>query len=153
MFVTVLGRINGADVSGYKETKFNDVKIDSWYGGYVEWASKNGIASGVSDDRFGPNTPITREQMAAILTNYCKYINKGPVGAWAIQLKYTDTDKISEWANEGVMFSNLKSYITGYPDGSFGPQLKATRAETAVIITRFLDEQAKPATTGSAITN
>jgi len=129
------------------------VKIDSWYGGYVEWASKNGIASGVSDDRFGPNTPITREQMAAILTNYCKYINKGPVGTWAIQLKYTDTDKISEWANEGVMFSNLKSYITGYPDGSFGPQLKATRAETAVIITRFLEEQAKPATTGSAITN
>lgn len=153
MFVTVLGRINGADVSGYKETEFNDVKIDSWYGGYVEWASENGIAAGLADDRFGPSTPITREQMAAILTNYCKYIKEGPEGAWAIQLKYTDLDKISEWANEGVMFATLKSYITGYPDGSFGPQQKATRAETAVIITRFLEEQAQPAATGSAITN
>jgi hypothetical protein len=153
MFVTVLGRINGADVSGYKETEFKDVPIGSWYGGYVEWASQNGIAAGISEDRFGPNTPITREQMATILTNYCKYIDKGPVGAWAIQLKYTDLDKISEWANEGVMFSTLKSYITGYPDGSFGPQQKATRAETAVIISRFLEEQVPPATTGSAITN
>ncbi len=152
MFVTVLGRINGADVSGYTETEFKDVKMDDWYGSYVEWADENGIASGIADDRFGPNTPVTREQMAAILINYCRYINKGPAGDWAIKLEYTDLDKISEWANEGVMFATLRSYITGYPDGSFGPQNKATRAETAVIISRFLADQAQPAAvSGGAI--
>lgn len=152
MFVTVLGRINGADVSGYTESEFNDVNMKSWYGGYVEWANENSIAAGISDDRFGPNTPITREQMAAILTNYCKYINKGPVGAWAIKLEYTDLDKVNDWASEGVMFATMKAYITGYPDGSFGPQAKATRAETAVIVSRFLTEQAPPTTTTTAIT-
>jgi len=126
--------------------------MSSWYGGYVEWASENGIAAGISDDRFGPDTPITREQMAAILTNYCKYINKGPVGAWAIKLEYTDLDKVNDWASEGVMFVTMKAYITGYPDGSFGPQMKATRAETAVIVSRFLTEQAQSVTTTSAIT-
>lgn len=151
MFVTVLGRINGVDVSKYTASDFADVNMSSWYGGYVEWASENGIAGGVADDHFAPNTPITREQMAVILTNYCKYIDKGPVGEWAIQLKYPDLDKVSDWANEGVMFATLKAYLSGYPDGSFGPQKKATRAETAAIITRFLAEQAPAATTGGAI--
>lgn len=147
MFVTVLGRINGADITGYTETEFTDVNMSSWYGGYVEWANENNIVTGMSDDLFGPMTPITREQMAVILTNYCKYINKGPVGEWAIQLNYTDLDKISDWASEGVMFASLKTYLSGYPDGSFGPRTKATRAETAVIVSRFLAEQAAPAPT------
>jgi 5'-nucleotidase len=143
MFVTVLGRLHEADISVYMESEFDDVNISTWYGGYVQWAAANGIVSGVGNDMFAPNTSITREQMATILTNYCTFIDKGPVGAWAIQLTYTDLAMISDWANEGVMFATLKTYLTGYPDGSFGPKRLATRAEAAVILSNFLDEQAE----------
>lgn len=152
MFITVLGRMDGVDTTAYQSTEFEDVTMDSWYGAYVEWADDNEIASGITETKFAPETPITREQMATILTNYCTYKGQGPVGAWAIQLKYTDLERVSDWAGEGVMFATMKAYMTGYADGSFGPQNKATRAETAVIISRFLAAQEPITTTGSGIT-
>lgn len=145
MFVSVLGRLNGADLTGYTTSAFDDVAIDSWYGGYVQWAAANEITSGVGGGMFAPNAPITREQMATILLNYCNHIDAGPVGMWAIQLTYTDLAAISDWAGDGVMFAKLKNYMGGYPDGSFGPQRQATRAEAAVILSNFLAEQAAAA--------
>ena len=143
MFVTILGRLNSADVAGYKESKFRDVAINSWYGRYVQWAAASGIAAGLSDQTFAPNAQITREQMATMLTNYCKYIGKGPVGLWAIRMPYTDLDQISPWANEGVMFATMKAYIKGYGDGSFGPKHAATRAEAAQVLANYLEQQVR----------
>lgn len=141
MFVTVLSRLSGDDVTAYHESKFRDVAIGSWYGQSVQWAEANGIASGLDGNTFAPQSEITREQMAAMLTNYCRYIGKGPVGLWVIRMTYTDLDQISSWANEGIMFATMKSYIKGYPDGSFGPQHPATRGEAAQVLANFLAQQ------------
>jgi 5'-nucleotidase / UDP-sugar diphosphatase len=137
MFVTVLGRASAVDISAYTESKFKDVDMNTWYGGYIEWAAENGIASGTGMN-FEPNSAISREQIATMLTNYCTYNGTGPVGMWAIQMHYTDIGKMSEWANEGVMFATMKKYMSGYPNGSFGPQNYATRAEVATIMSRYL---------------
>lgn len=75
MFVTSLGRLANADTSNYKNSSFNDVKNDAYYMGYIEWASKNKIINGVSNGKFAPNQPITREQMATIMQNYAKTID------------------------------------------------------------------------------
>lgn len=75
MFVTSLGRLANADTSNYKNSSFNDVKKDSYYMGYIEWASKNKIINGVSSGKFAPNQPITREQVAIIMQNYAKTID------------------------------------------------------------------------------
>ena len=112
MFVTVLGRASAADVSSYTESKFKDIDMNMWYGGYVEWAAANGIALGTGIN-FEPNAPISREQIATMLTNYCTFKGTGPVGTWAIQLQYTDLEKINDWANEGVMFATMKKYVLG----------------------------------------
>ena len=136
MFVTVLGRNSGADVNQFTESGFDDVAIGTWYGGYVAWAAENNIARGTGDN-FEPNAPVTREQMAVMLMNYSTHMGEGPQGAWAIQLQYKDLDKISSWAGEGVMFTALKKYMSGYPDGTFGPQNQATRAEVAAILERY----------------
>lgn len=138
MFVSVLGRASGVDVSAYTESGFADVNMGTYYGGYVKWASENGIVAGIGDGKFAPNAYITREEIATMLTNYMKYKGEGPVGAWAIQLTYTDLDKVSDWAGEGVMFTTMKAYLSGYPDGSFGPQKYATRAEAAALMDRYL---------------
>ncbi len=78
MFVTVLGRLANADVSGLDSSKFADVKTGAYYAPYVEWANKNNIISGTSADKFSPNMPITREQMAAIIANYSKFAGVNP---------------------------------------------------------------------------
>jgi len=138
MFVTVLGRASGDDVSSYEKSGFDDVALDQWYGPYVAWAARHGIAAGTGDD-FEPGAAITREQIASMLTNYCTYKGTGPVGMWAIRMEYSDVEDISGWAGDGVMFATLKKYVTGYPDGSFGPQRTATRAEVATIMDRYLN--------------
>ena len=78
MFVTVLGRLANADVSGLDIGKFADVKTGAYYAPYVEWANKNNIVGGTAADKFSPNTPITREQMAAIIANYSKFAGVNP---------------------------------------------------------------------------
>lgn len=52
---------------------------------------------------------------------------------------FTDADKIGSWAQEAVDFLADKEIITGNPDGSFNPQGKITRAESAKMFTKALD--------------
>ena len=86
--------------------------------------------------------------MAVMLMNYSTHMGQGPQGAWAIQLQYKDLDKISSCAGDGVMFAALKKYMGGYPDGTFGPQNQATRAEVAAIMERY--NAPEPAAEGTA---
>jgi S-layer homology domain. len=59
MFITMLGRVAEADVSGYTTSRFTDVSADSYYSSYVEWAVENRIVSGTGNNRFSPNsTPV-----------------------------------------------------------------------------------------------
>ena len=73
MIVTMLHNMeNRPYVSG--TSKFKDVQnTNDYYYVAVKWASKNNIVSGYSNGKFGPNDPITREQLAVILNNYCRY--------------------------------------------------------------------------------
>ena len=136
MFVTVLGRASGADVSKYSDSGFSDVASGSWYANYVQWAYENKIVSGTGDGRFSPNQQITRDQMAAILTNYCKW--KGITSDSAVQLTYKDLADVPAWAKDGVTFCTAKGWLTGYPDGSFLPGKTATRAEAATVLYKSL---------------
>jgi len=138
MVVTVLYRMAGStDVSDI-ENPFDDVADGRFYTDAVKWAAENEIMNGVSDSDFAPDAVVTREQMATILTRYATSIDKGPVGAWAIHLTYTDLDKVSDWAGEGVMFCTLKGVITGKPGDLFDPKGPTTRAEFATMLQRFI---------------
>lgn len=71
MFVTVLGRMAGADISAYNtQSQFADVDSKMYYNAYVNWAAANKIVSGVDASHFNPNALITREQAAVIMNNY-----------------------------------------------------------------------------------
>ena len=108
----------------------------AYYGTAVYWARLNGIAGGYDDATFGPNDPITREQMAAILYRYAQY--KGyDVSAKADLNKFTDADEISNYALEALQWANAEGLINGKGDGVLDPKGQATRAEAAVILTRF----------------
>ena len=69
MIVSILYRNEGSPAVAYTG-RFSDVAENAWYAAGVEWAASVGIAAGYEDGRFGPNDPVTREQLAAFLFRY-----------------------------------------------------------------------------------
>lgn len=141
MFVTVLGRLHGAKGSK-ATTKFTDVKKSAYYSGYVAWASKNGIVSGISDTSFAPEASVTREQICAMLYRYCDYadislkkINKA--------VTFADAKLISKYAKTAVTACQRGALVNGKGAGKFDPQGKATRAEVATILMNFSQNYVK----------
>lgn len=136
MFVTVLGRLAGAE--GIETVKFKDVEGGSWYSGYVGWALEAGIVNGINSEEFGVSMDITREQMAVMLYNFAKAQGlKIPEGKTT---GFTDENSISIWAKSAVAAMVEEGIIKGRNDGSFDPQGKATRAEAAAMIVRFAEK-------------
>ncbi|GLC79410.1 hypothetical protein LBYZC6_15240 [Lacrimispora brassicae] len=138
MFVTVLGRLASADVSGYAKSSFSDVKSDAYYMGYIEWASKNNIVNGVGNGRFAPDQSITREQMAVIMSNYAKTIGY-TLPKVHVENTFADNGKISAYAKEAVKQMQMAGVISGKNGNLFDPQGTATRAEVSAVLRRFVE--------------
>ncbi len=138
MLVTALGRLAGADVSGYKQSSFTDVKADAYYMGYVEWAANNGIMKGITAATFGPDNAVTREQMAVIMANYAKATGFSLPKAHA-QNTFADAADISSWAADSVKTMQMAGVIAGKNANRFDPQGTAARAEAAAAIRRFTE--------------
>lgn len=141
MFVTVLGRlyekINGSLPQTEGGSDFYDVAPGSYYAPYVTWAAANGIVSGYGGGRFGPDDPVTREQMGTIMTSFLRTAGYGEQITVGSISGFTDAYRISSWAGEGVAVCVGCGLLSGYPDGSFYPQDQATRAQVATILERL----------------
>ena len=137
-FVTILANLSGNDLSSYTSSTFRDVSTGNWYFEAVQWANKNGIASGY-DSAFKPNANITREQMAVMLFNYAKYagIDVSNVEGMSVR-EFSDYGSISNYAMTPVQWAINDSIVSGNADGSFAPKAKATRAQAAKMITILL---------------
>ncbi len=135
MFVMTIYRMEKEPQAG--GSLFIDIETGGYYDKAVAWANANGIVSGVSKDRFAPNEPITREQMAAIISRYAKF--KGYDIKANGNKSYTDSDDISDYAKDAVSWAAEKSLMTGNPDGSFSPKSNTTRAQAAAVFTRMLE--------------
>lgn len=138
MFVTVLGRMAKADVSGYKESSFTDVKEDAYYMGYIEWARESGIIKGTGDGKFAPDQSISREQMAVILVNYAK-THGFKLPKVNEEKAFADSDKISAYAKEAVQEMQMSGIINGKDSNLFDPKGMATRAEVSAVLRRFVE--------------
>lgn len=104
----------------------------------IRWAQANGIVKGYNAEQFGPNDPITREQMAAILYRYAVY--KGyDVSARADLTKFADSGRISAWATENVAWANATGLLNGISKTAFDPQGCTSREQVAAILHRFCD--------------
>ncbi|MEG0049598.1 MAG: S-layer homology domain-containing protein [Clostridia bacterium] len=137
MFVTVLGRLAGVNPAEYTKKEFLDVDPDSWYGGFVAWASKNNIVGGVGGNKFEPDTPVTREQMCVMLVRYLEWA-KISLPTVAKDKKFEDQAQISAWAESAVELLSSVGIIKGTGQGKFLPGNDATRAEVATIYARLI---------------
>lgn len=122
---------------GEEEAPFTDVGAEHPNVAAIRWAKADGVVSGYEDGSFGPEDPITREQMAAFLFRYARY--KGlDVSAQANLSGYTDAGRISPYAVEPLRWANALGLITGTTADTISPTGSATREQAAVILTRFI---------------
>jgi hypothetical protein len=138
MLVTVLYRLAGAPSLSAPAPGFDDVTEGQYYYEAVNWAAENKIAAGDGNNLFAPDSGITREQMAAILYRYAKYLGRGTAGADTAWPNFADADEISGWAAEGVNWCHRNGVISGKPDERFDPKGQAVRAEAAAMLHRFI---------------
>lgn len=141
MIVTILYRLEGEPaVAG--TSSFNDVASGRWYANAVKWAAENEIVGGYGNGNFGPEDPISREQMAAILYRYAAF--KGfDITKTADLSKFTDSSKISDWSKAALSWANAEGLVNGKGGGILDPLGKATRAEIATILRNFCENVVK----------
>ncbi len=125
-FLAIIYRMSEKEVAA--EQIFEDVKETDWFASAVTWAVKNGITSGVGENSFAPNEKITREQIAVLINKYIEYA-KLQIEEITDAEEFSDSDEVSEWAEEGVMAIKKFGIISGRGDNLFAPKDNATRAE------------------------
>ena len=141
MMATILWRMEGS-LAPKGENSFTDVEAGRWYADAITWAAENGIFAGYSMDKFGPDDPITREQLTAIFYRYADY--KGYKLTVTGNLdKFEDADKITDYANTVMQWAVGNGLIKGKAETLLDPQGTATRAEIAAMLHRFV-ENTKP---------
>ena len=134
--VTALWRLEGQPM-GVEHAGFPDVDMDSWYGYAVDWAAAFDIVEGY-DGLFHPEAPVTREQMAAILYRYTQYVGGDMLGAADLS-GYTDAGDISDYAAAAMQWAVAQGLMEG-SDSALNPQGELTRAQMAVILSRYLSK-------------
>ncbi|WP_295579799.1 S-layer homology domain-containing protein [uncultured Oscillibacter sp.] len=135
MIVTILWRLEG-EPEPATANPFPDVAADAYCAKAVAWGAENGIVKGYGDGNFGPNGPITREQLAAILYRFAQFKN-ADVSASGTLSAFTDAAEVSGYAQEAVKWAVDSGIITGKANRVLDPTGKATRAEAAVMLQRF----------------
>ena len=145
MIVTILYSLEGKPSMENENLgdPFADVDAGDWYGTAVYWARLNNIVSGYSDSQFGPNDPITREQLALILYGYANYKGYDTTQAGMAIREYSDYEDISDYAVEAMTWALNAGLISGTSDTTLTPNGPATRAQVAVILANFCENIAK----------
>ena len=137
MLVQVLYRMSGSKAAS--TAQFTDVADGKWYAEAIAWASENGIVNGFTDGRFQPDTLITRQQLAAILYRYDTYRGHTPQGS-AVLDGYADAASVESWAAEAMSWANGNGLVTGVTPTTLVPNGTATRAQVAVILSRYTNQ-------------
>ena len=138
MMATILWRMEGS-LAPKDENSFTDVEAGRWYADAITWTTENGIFAGYSKDKFGPDDPITREQLTAIFYRYADY--KGYKLTITGNLdKFEDADKITDYAKMVMRWAVGNGLIKGKSENLLDPQGTATRAEISAMLHRFIEK-------------
>ncbi len=152
-FVTILGRLAGMSDEVAKElypattTKYSDVKKgDSRYSyysyavPYIIWATDCGLIEGHGGNEkgtFGPEDPITRQQMYVIMKRYSENIEDLSTAAATTTLKYLDKNSIADWALDAVKYAEKKGFIVTTGTNTISPATNAKRSDIAMLLEMY----------------
>ncbi len=141
--VTILWRMAGSSSSA-QSVNYSDVRSGAYYEAAVRWATASGVASGYGNGSFGPNDPITREQLAAMLYRFAKLQGKDlSMGDMSTLNGYSDASSVSSYAKTAMQWANGLEIISGTDNSTLMPKGSATRAQAACMIQRYIINLAK----------
>ena len=138
-FVLMLWRMCGKPAAA-KAASFADASAD-WYQDALSWAVENGYVNGLSDTRFGPDAPITRQQAMAILFR----LNGGQSGTeltltGIYEQTFADSTTIAAWAKDAIWWAVYYELVSGVGGSRIAPEANASRAQIAAILLRYADQ-------------
>lgn len=137
MVVTVLARCFAKDLDSYAtQTKFTDISPSAYYAKAVNWAVSQGVTKGTSETTFAPNDLVTREQIATFLYRAANSKDSTSISFQEYLEKYSDKDKISDWAKELIGWASAFGIINGIDD-KIEPQGTTSRAMFAQILQNY----------------
>lgn len=138
-FVLMLWRMCGKPAAA-KAASFADASAD-WYQDALSWAVEKGYVNGLSDTRFGPDAPITRQQAMAILFR----LNGGQSGTeltltGIYEQTFADSTTIASWAKDATWWAAYHELVSGVGGSRIAPEANASRAQIAAILLRYADQ-------------
>lgn len=150
MLATILWRMEGSPAPK-SSAGYSDVPTGQWYSDAIAWATEKSIFEGYGNGTFGPNDPITREQLAAIFYRYASHKGYDTSAVGSLE-QFSDKDKASSWALDALKWAIGSGLMNGKGD-TLDPTGTATRAEIAAMLHRFVDKYGLvPSTTPSGNT-
>lgn len=137
MIVTILYRLAGSPDMPESNWGYPYIDVDAaaYYSTPVYWARVNDLVTGYSDDQFGPDDAITREQLAAILYRYANHLGLDTDTDFIPDKYYdfSDYQSVSRYATNAMSWCVNKGIVNG-SDGRLNPQGTAARAEVATML-------------------
>lgn len=130
MAVTVLYRLAGSPA--VSRASFSDVAKGAWYAAPCAWARENGIAQGDEAGLFHPESPVTRQEMAAFFCRFAGGQSQGDALA-----AFADESQVSQWAREPLSWSVEQGLMEGVSPNLLSPQSSLTRSQLAALSARF----------------
>ncbi|WFA19382.1 1,4-beta-xylanase [Paenibacillus mucilaginosus] len=134
-FIALLVRGLELQASGGKEAMFSDVGTTAYYYGELAVAQELGIATGLEDHTFQPDSPISRQDMMVLTARALSAAGK-QVPAGADLGAYSDAERIASYAKDSASALVQLGVVNG-KDGAIAPNDPLTRAEAAVILYRI----------------
>jgi hypothetical protein len=137
--------VNALNIEVKKDAvlSFSDAPAWAWYHDYAAAAVNAGLIKGYNENIFAPDSSITREQMAVILSRALKM--KSPAeeaGASTGQAidKFADKGDISPWARQEIAPAISSGIVSGVSADTLSPKTFVTRAQAAVMVSRLYNK-------------
>ncbi|MGP0584256.1 S8 family serine peptidase [Paenibacillus timonensis] len=131
-----------ADPNAVSAVSFSDVPAGNWYEEAVKIATSRGLISGYASGIFAPDRPITRGEMAVVLSKTLELLGHSTGSAGEV-VGFADQTRIPSWASESVARVTSLGIMKGKAGNRFEAELPTTRAEAAVVVYRIFKDFTK----------
>lgn len=117
---------------------YTDVPADAYYAAAIRWAADAQVVTGYDETHFGPEMPVTREELATMLFRFARNQGMEAVNLSEHLTSFPDAAQVSDFAVPALNWA-VGSGIVGGDDGLLKPQGTASRAEAAQMLMRYME--------------
>lgn len=137
MLATILWRQAGSPAAD-NAVPYIDVAPHAYYAGAIHWAADEQIVTGYDETHFGPEMPVTREELATMLFRFARSQGMESVNLSEHLTNFSDAAQVSDFAVPALNWAVGSGIILG-DSGFLAPQDTVTRAETAQMLMRYME--------------